>query len=83
VDELGLSALDGVVEIELEHCPNCGGELKIIAAILVRCVAGAATGEKKGCLKFLGSNINAACQPVTLGAMHEHGKAQPAVLASH
>ena len=21
-------------EIELEHCPNCGGELKIIAAIL-------------------------------------------------
>jgi len=23
-----------VIEIELEHCPNCGGELKIIAAIL-------------------------------------------------
>ena len=21
-------------ELELEHCPNCGGELKIIAAIL-------------------------------------------------
>ena len=21
-------------EIDLEHCPNCGGELKIIAAIL-------------------------------------------------
>ena len=23
-----------VIELELEHCPNCGGELKIIAAIL-------------------------------------------------
>ena len=23
-----------VFEIYLEHCPNCGGELKIIAAIL-------------------------------------------------
>ena len=23
-----------VFELELEHCPNCGGELKIIAAIL-------------------------------------------------
>jgi hypothetical protein len=23
-----------VFEIDLEHCPNCGGELKIIAAIL-------------------------------------------------
>ena len=26
--------LKRVFEIELEHCPNCGGELKIIAAIL-------------------------------------------------
>jgi uncharacterized protein with PIN domain len=26
--------LKRVVEIDLEHCPNCGGELKIIAAIL-------------------------------------------------
>ena len=25
--------LKRVVEIDLEHCPNCGGELKIIAAI--------------------------------------------------
>ena len=25
--------LKGVFEIDLEHCPNCGGELKIIAAI--------------------------------------------------
>jgi hypothetical protein len=24
----------GVFEIDLEHCPNCRGELKIIAAIL-------------------------------------------------
>jgi len=23
-----------VFEIDMEHCPNCGGELKIIAAIL-------------------------------------------------
>jgi len=23
-----------VFQIDLEHCPNCGGELKIIAAIL-------------------------------------------------
>jgi hypothetical protein len=26
--------LKHVVEIDLEHCPNCGGELKIMAAIL-------------------------------------------------
>ena len=26
--------LKRVLEIDLEHCPNCGGELKIIAAIL-------------------------------------------------
>lgn len=26
--------LKHVFEIDLEHCPNCGGELKIIAAIL-------------------------------------------------
>ena len=25
--------LKRVFEIDLEHCPNCGGELKIIAAI--------------------------------------------------
>ena len=26
--------LKRVFDLELEHCPNCGGELKIIAAIL-------------------------------------------------
>jgi len=26
--------LKRVVDPDLEHCPNCGGELKIIAAIL-------------------------------------------------
>ena len=26
--------LKHVFELDLEHCPNCGGELKIIAAIL-------------------------------------------------
>jgi len=26
--------LKRMFEIDLEHCPNCGGELKIIAAIL-------------------------------------------------
>ncbi len=26
--------LQRVFEIDMEHCPNCGGELKIIAAIL-------------------------------------------------
>ena len=26
--------LKRVFELDLEHCPNCGGELKIIAAIL-------------------------------------------------
>jgi hypothetical protein len=26
--------LERVFELDLEHCPNCGGELKIIAAIL-------------------------------------------------
>ena len=26
--------LKRVFELDLEHCPNCGGEVKIIAAIL-------------------------------------------------
>jgi len=26
--------LKRVFEIDIEHCPNCGGQLKIIAAIL-------------------------------------------------
>ena len=26
--------LKQVFDLDLEHCPNCGGELKIIAAIL-------------------------------------------------
>jgi hypothetical protein len=26
--------LKRVLDLDLEHCPNCGGELKIIAAIL-------------------------------------------------
>jgi hypothetical protein len=26
--------LERVFELDLEHCPNCGGELKIIAAIV-------------------------------------------------
>ena len=26
--------LKRVLELDLEHCPNCGGELKVIAAIL-------------------------------------------------
>jgi len=30
--------LKRVFEIDLEHCPNCGGELKIIAPILVQLV---------------------------------------------
>ena len=34
VDDPGLAALDGVIEIELEYSPNCGGKLKIITAML-------------------------------------------------
>jgi hypothetical protein len=30
----GAKLLKRVFELDLEHCPNCGGELKIIAAIL-------------------------------------------------
>jgi hypothetical protein len=30
--------LKRVFEIDLEHCPNCGGELKVIAAILEQAV---------------------------------------------
>ena len=29
----GSSVLKRVFDIDIEHCPNCGGELKIIAAI--------------------------------------------------
>ena len=32
--------LKRVFEIDLEHCPNCGGELKIIAAIVEAPVTG-------------------------------------------
>jgi hypothetical protein len=28
--------LKRVFNLDLEHCPNCGGELKVIAAILER-----------------------------------------------
>ena len=30
--------LKRVFDLDLEHCPNCGGELKIIAAILAQSV---------------------------------------------
>ena len=30
----GAKLLKRVFEIDMEHCPNCGGELKIIAAIM-------------------------------------------------
>ena len=30
--------LKRVFELDLEHCPNCGGELKIIGAILEQLV---------------------------------------------
>jgi hypothetical protein len=29
-----LAGIYDVFEIDMEHCPNCGGELEIIAAIL-------------------------------------------------
>ena len=29
-----VAGIYGVFELDLEHCPNCGGELKILAAIL-------------------------------------------------
>jgi hypothetical protein len=32
-DELG-QAVKRAFEIDMEHCPNCGGELTIIAVIL-------------------------------------------------
>jgi hypothetical protein len=32
--------LKRVFDLDLEHCPNCGGELKIIAAILEQPVIG-------------------------------------------
>lgn len=32
--------LKRVFELDLEHCPNCGGELKIIAAVLTQPVIG-------------------------------------------
>lgn len=34
VEDSDLSGICGVVEIDRQHCPNCGGELAIIAAIL-------------------------------------------------
>ena len=40
--------LKRVFEIDLEHCPNCGGELKIIAAILEAPVTGGSYAEVSG-----------------------------------
>ena len=34
VDDPDVSGICGVFEIDLAHCLNCGGELRIIAAIL-------------------------------------------------
>jgi hypothetical protein len=34
VEDPDLAGIYGVFDLDLEHCPNCGGELKIIAAIL-------------------------------------------------
>ena len=34
VDDPDVVGIYGVFEIDMEHCPNCGGALKIIAAIL-------------------------------------------------
>jgi hypothetical protein len=34
VEDPDLARIYGVFDSGLEHCPNCGGELKIIAAIL-------------------------------------------------
>jgi hypothetical protein len=31
---IGPTSVTGGISIDLAHCPNCGGELKIIAAIL-------------------------------------------------
>jgi hypothetical protein len=34
VEDPDLAGIYGVFDLDLEHCPNCGGELKIIASIL-------------------------------------------------
>ena len=34
VDDPDVAGIYGVFDLDLEHCPNCGGGLKIIAAIL-------------------------------------------------
>jgi hypothetical protein len=33
-----VAGIDYVFEIDMQHCPNCGGELEIIAAILEQTV---------------------------------------------
>jgi hypothetical protein len=35
-DDPDVAGIYGVFEIDMEYCPNCGGDLKIIAAILER-----------------------------------------------
>ena len=34
VDDPDVASIYGVFGLDMEHCPNCGGELKIIATIL-------------------------------------------------
>jgi hypothetical protein len=35
-DGPGATAICEVFDLNLEHCPNCGGECKVIAAVLER-----------------------------------------------
>ena len=53
--------LHRVFEIDLDHCPNCGDELKIIAAILEQPVT-----EKVSCTWV--------CRPVRLRARQRVGR---------
>jgi hypothetical protein len=40
--------LKRVFDFDLEHCPNCGGELKIIAAVLETAVIELSNPERQG-----------------------------------
>lgn len=39
VDDPDVPGICGVFDLDLEHCPNCGGELKTIATILEQAVS--------------------------------------------
>ena len=79
--------LKRVFQIDLEHCPNCGGEIKIIAVIVeapgtradpqAPGAAGSGTAQGAGARRFSAGGVTAARSPgLRAGAAPDAGRAR-------